>query len=79
MSDAVSEVIHEIADDDLLPFSVEADRQLTADIEFLLPFIAPVLMRRLADEMQDNNIAHQSVIDWLRAKVVRTTHERRTR
>lgn len=75
----VDEVVQEIASDDLAPFSTIGARQLTNDIEFLAPYIAPVLMRRLADEMQEKKVAHQSVIDWVRAKVVRTTQERRTR
>lgn len=74
------EVVQEIADDDRLPLMFRSDdRSLMADIEFLAPYIAPVLMRRLADEMQEKKVAHQSVIDWVRAKVVRTTQERRTR
>lgn len=72
------EVLEAVADDDRLPITFTLDTSALAnDIDFLLPYIAPVLYRQLADEMQDRNVAHQSAIDFIRAKVTAPTHNRR--
>lgn len=72
------EVLEAVADDDRLPITFTLDTSALAnDIDFLLPYITPVLYRRLADEMQDRNVTNQSTIDFIRAKVTAPTHNRR--
>lgn len=72
------DVLEAVADDDRLPITFRMDEHaLSNDIDFLLPYFTSVLYRRLADEMQDKNVAHQSVIDYIRAKVTAPTHNRR--
>ncbi len=72
------EVLEAVADDDRLPLTFRLDEHaLSNDIDFLLPYFSSVLYRRLADEMQDKNVAHQSAIDYIRAKVTAPTHNRR--
>lgn len=78
MSDITDEIVEEVTNDDRLPVMFKADdRSLANDIDFLLPYITPVLYRRLADEMKDKNVAHQSAIDYIRAKVTAPTGNRR--